>query len=561
MPRLAPLGAACLALLAGAPPVAASGNLDNGFGAGGALVLSVGTGGQSAGNGIAVAPSGGLRAAGEAIDGPESKFAFLRLDADGALLGTTLTSLGGDATGAALFTQADGRSVVAGYGLAAGNNFGFARYGDDGSLDTAGFGSGGVLQVPVGGGGDSAARAVAAYAPDKTVAAGWALDGGVRKAALVRLLAGGAADPSFAALFPAGDGGEASANAVAVQADGKVVVAGYARDAGAIKAGLIRRLDTGAPDSGFGNPSGIVLLPAGDGGEAIANALVIQPDGKVLVAGYARDGGDTKVMLARFNADGSPDGGFGSGGTVLSAMGDGDDVAAAALALQADGRIVVAGHATDSGGTNLMAARYNTDGSPDGSFGTGGVSLIPLGDDGTAEANGLAIQGNRAVLTGYASDGGELKTAFAGVTLVDPSGDTTPPRLSASLTHKRFRVGKGRSPFGTRRRKRAPVGTTFRYRLSEAARVTITLQRALPGVRRGKRCVKPTRRRRGKRCTRFKRVGRLVRESPAGRSRVPFNGRIKRKALRRGRYRAVLRAVDAAGNRSAARKLKFRVVR
>jgi uncharacterized delta-60 repeat protein len=539
----------------------ASGNLDNGFGAGGVLVLSVGTGGQSAGNGIAVAPNGGLRAAGEAIDGPESKFAFLRLDANGTLLGTTLTSLGGDAAGAAIFTQADGRSVVAGYGFAAGNNFGLARYGDDGAPDTAGFGSGGTLVVPVGGGGDSAARAVAGYGPDQAVAAGWALDAGTRKVAIVRVLAGGTADPSFAALFPAGDGGEASAGAVLSQADGKVVVAGYARDGGSIKPALIRRLDTGAPDSGFGNPSGIVLVPAGDGGEAIANALAIQPDGKLLVAGYARDGGDTKVMLARFNADGSPDGGFGSGGTVLTPMGDGDDVAASALGLQLDGRIVVAGHATDSGGTNLMAARYNADGSPDGSFGTGGVSLIPLGDDGTAEANGLAIQGNRAVLTGYASDGGELKTVFAGLTLVDSSADTTPPRLFASLTHKRFRVGRGRSPFGARRHRRAPVGTTFRYRLSEAARVTIRLERALPGVRRGKRCVKPTRRRHGKRCTRFKRVGRLVRESPKGRSRVPFNGRIKRRALRRGKYRAVLRAVDAAGNKSAARKLNFRVVR
>ena len=74
-------------------------------------------------------------------------------------------------------------------------------------------------------------------------------------------------------------------------------------------------------------------------------------------------------MLARFNPNGSPDMGFGTGGTVLTAMGDGDDVAASAVALQADGRIVVAGHATDSRGTNLMVARYRSNGSPDTSFG------------------------------------------------------------------------------------------------------------------------------------------------------------------------------------------------
>ena len=141
-----------------------------------------------------------------------------------------------------------------------------------------------------------------------------------------------------------------------------------------------------------------------------------------------------------------------------------------------------------------------------------------------------------------------------------PAPDTTPPTLSASLKNKRFRVGKGTSLFGARK-KRAPVGTTFRYTLSEAARVTIQLQRALPGVKRGKRCLKPSKRRRGKRCTRFVRVGQLVRESPKGKSQVPFNGRIKRKALKPGKYRAVVSAVDAAGNRSAARNLNFQVVR
>ena len=140
--------------------------------------------------------------------------------------------------------------------------------------------------------------------------------------------------------------------------------------------------------------------------------------------------GAAKVMLARFNPNGSPDMGFGTGGTVLTAMGDGDDVAASAVALQADGRIVVAGHATDSRGTNLMVARYRANGSPDTSFGTGGSSVIPLGTDGTAEANALVLQGNRAVVTGYASDGGAIKTMLAGLTLAPR--DTTRPVLEKS---------------------------------------------------------------------------------------------------------------------------------
>src|SRR5207249_7931749 len=67
-------------------------------------------------------------------------------------------------------------------------------------------------------------------------AAGRVLDTSIYKVAIVRLLSDGTVDPAFSALFTAGDGGEASANAVASQGDGKVVVAGYARDAGATKA-------------------------------------------------------------------------------------------------------------------------------------------------------------------------------------------------------------------------------------------------------------------------------------------------------------------------------------
>ena len=87
-------------------------------------------------------------------------------------------------------------------------------------------------------------------------------------------------------------------------------------------------------------------------------------------------------------------------------------------------------------------------------------------------------------------------------------------------------------------------GTRFRYTLSEAARVTITIQRKLRGKR-----------------TRYRRVGRLRAQKQAGRRSTRFSGRFKRKALRPGRYRATIVAVDSAGARSKARKLRFRIVR
>jgi len=106
-------------------------------------------------------------------------------------------------------------------------------------------------------------------------------------------------------------------------------------------------------------------------------------------------------------------------------------------------------------------------------------------------------------------------------------GDTTAPViLSASLKPTRFRV---------------PRGTTFRYRLSEAARVVFTIQR-----RKGKRYVQ---------------ARRFAKQSKAGANTKKFSGRVGKKRLRPGRYRATLVATDSAGNRSKAKRLLFRVVR
>jgi len=112
---------------------------------------------------------------------------------------------------------------------------------------------------------------------------------------------------------------------------------------------------------------------------------------------------------------------------------------------------------------------------------------------------------------------------------------------------------------GARRVRR---GTTFRYRLSEAARVVFTIQRAAAGRRVGGKCRKPTRsNRRRRKCTRYVRVGRFAQQAVAGANRKRFSGRIGRKTLRRGRHRVVLVATDAAGNKSRAKRLRFRIVR
>ena len=126
-----------------------------------------------------------------------------------------------------------------------------------------------------------------------------------------------------------------------------------------------------------------------------------------------------------------------------------------------------------------------------------------------------------------------------------------------SLTRTRFRVGPRRTAVSAAKR-----GTMFRFTLSETARVRIAILRQARGKRQGKRCVKPTRRlRKAKRCTRLIAAGTLTRTGAAGANRVAFSGRVGKRKLKRGRYRLALRATDAAGNRSAPKTLRFRLVR
>jgi hypothetical protein len=142
--------------------------------------------------------------------------------------------------------------------------------------------------------------------------------------------------------------------------------------------------------------------------------------------------------------------------------------------------------------------------------------------------------------------------------------DDTDPNLALTASRRRFRVGAKAMPVDgiAIAARKARKGTTLRLRLSEPARVRFVVLLKSRGRKVGRRCVKPTRRNRArKRCIRLIRKGTFVRSAPAGRSKVAWSGRIRRKALKRGGY--VLRATptDAAGNAGKARSLSITIVR
>jgi len=152
-----------------------------------------------------------------------------------------------------------------------------------------------------------------------------------------------------------GNGSFDRAHAVALQPDGKIVVAGSSSDGGFA---LARYHPDGSLDSSFGT-EGVVLTDVG--GEA--RALVLQADGKIVVAGSGAGSSNADFALARYNANGSLDDTFGVAGLVLTDLsGNGTDQAASALVLQPDGKIVVVGTSSfPDGPSDFALARYEGD--------------------------------------------------------------------------------------------------------------------------------------------------------------------------------------------------------
>src|SRR5262249_9457583 len=131
-----------------------------------------------------------------------------------------------------------------------------------------------------------------------------------------------------------------------------------------------------------------------------AVAVAIQTDGKIVTAGRAFDDANAdRFFLARFLDDGTVDAGFGSAGSVTTVFNDGSG--GQELAIQADGRLVVAGYQGEAYHPNVAVLRSLTSGILDPAFGDGGRVTI-VQPDGSYDSRGLAIQSDgRIVITGY----------------------------------------------------------------------------------------------------------------------------------------------------------------
>ena len=185
------------------------------------------------------------------------------------------------------------------------------------------------------------------------------------------------------------------AAAMAVQADGKIVIAGGTYDVFPAAGGqyaLVRFNSNGSLDTTFGN-AGVVTTSFGTSG-CFASAMVIQSDGKIVAAGtnYIDFSSNSDFGVARYNSDGSLDSTFGTGGLVSTDFNQGLD-AALAVALQADGKIVAVGSAVSAVSFyDFALVRYLADGSLDSTFGTAGKVETDLGANNLDQANAAVLQ-------------------------------------------------------------------------------------------------------------------------------------------------------------------------
>jgi len=266
-----------------------------------------------------------------------------------------------------------------------------------GVLDTR-FGDGGKVQTNISGG-DDFGYDVAVQADGKIVMAGYSQSAaGGDDFALVRYLADGSLDTSFS-----GDG-KVTTNfhafsddygySVAIQTDGKFVVAGATNSGLGNDFGVVRYNTFGMLDTSFSS-DGKQTVDFG-GTDDLAYGVSVQADGKILVAGQSNG----NFALARLKADGSLDNSFDSDGRLTTDF-SGKNDSGWAVASQSDGKIVVSGTTSNAatGSSDFAVARYNTNGSLDTSFDLDGKATVDFfGTSGSDSGYGMALQADGKIL-------------------------------------------------------------------------------------------------------------------------------------------------------------------
>ncbi|MDO9185301.1 MAG: T9SS type A sorting domain-containing protein [Bacteroidia bacterium] len=378
-------------------------SLDSTFGINGKVVSSIGM--EAAAYSIAIQSDGKIVVAGGCqsmigLDSFNGSFALIRYNSNGSLDNTfgsngkvtTDFGIGGEG-GNSVAIQSDGKIVVA--GVTETNigsyiyRFALVRYNSNGSLDNT-FGSSGKIITMIGS--SDLGYSVAIQSDGKIVMAGESYSGVNHDFALVRYNSDGSLDQTFGSagkITTAIGNGEAGGGSVAIQSDGKIIVAG-----GDGNFALIRYNNNGTIDNTFGS-GGKVTTTIGNAYNG--RSIAIRNDGKILVAGSGEIGSKRVFGVACYNTDGSLDSTFSSNGKVSTDVGI-DYNFATSVATQNDGKIVVTGLTTYENpyDTDFALVRYNSDGSLDSSLDSDGIVITDF--EGADCGNSVAIQSDGKIV-------------------------------------------------------------------------------------------------------------------------------------------------------------------
>jgi uncharacterized delta-60 repeat protein len=385
-----------------------AGTLDNTFGTDGIVITSIDTINDK-GNSLAIQSDGKIILGGSTQDSyPASDFALVRYNNDGSLDttfgngGKVITTIENRSEGQSLAIQTDGKIILGGYSDWYIN---LARYNTDGSLDTT-FGTGGIVITDVFGFYSDRCKSVAIQSDGKIVVGGYANHNNydLRHFVVIRYNNDGSLDTSFG-INGIVIGGLGNCESLRIQNDGKILLGGSTDFSFALE----RYNSDGSLDNTFGIGGKVTTTFQNN---CLGNSMELQSDGKIVIGGSCGlPSGDFTFTLARYLSDGSLDDSFGTNGIVstptgISSRGN-------SVVIQNDGKILLAGDSKDSSNPfNFALARYNSDGTFDTGFGSGGLIVTPVGIS-SSVGQSLGIENNgKIILGGYVYNDSNLEMAL-----------------------------------------------------------------------------------------------------------------------------------------------------
>lgn len=393
------------------------GDLDPSFGTGGIVTTDVGN--YDFGSSVAVQSDGKIIIAGSS-DGLNGygDFALVRYNSNGTLdnsfssdgIVTTAVSYYYGDNANSIVIQNDGKIVVAGtsYINLSGNGFALARYNPDGILDNT-FSGNGIVTTVISANSDEG-MSIAIQNDDKILVAGYSNAPPFTDFATVRYNTDGTLDTSFASdginILDIG-GGIDVANSLIIQSDGKIVVAGYSENlsTGRKDFAIVRYNSDGSLDTTFSYDGIIITDISGD--HDIGRSVALQTDGKIIVAGGAFDGSEWDCALVRYNSDGTLDTTFSSDGIVITDLSIIWDQGWS-VAVQTDGKILVAANPIyDSYNFyyDFSLLRYNSDGTLDTTFSSDGIVNTDIDSTDDVGISMVIQPDGKIIVAGYSDDG------------------------------------------------------------------------------------------------------------------------------------------------------------